>query len=339
MPFNRETLVQLEEKFKALTVAEKYKFSSGLLEELYEIVLPPSKKKVPVRAVQPRFISINGTIVIDISVILRRGSEGESGMLVIDDVLVTPGTTGPGVGRIISGFGGQTKFYGFGSGIEREAFMRFIEEQEKIGEADLLDGESRSKIYFFLPDPEKPSQPLSQVALQTPRQPLTDTTGAELIKYLETRLPKAVQTNEFAIVAGQVLHNVPIRVIHKLIKILKEKGYQVLVDYRPELDPAVMKAALQASPAIIKANLDEFSRVSRVQISELKDEHNQPDFKRIATETVALAQKHNIPIMIVSLAKHGAIVAYQKNQKKYETFHVKAATIYGGGANFAWAMP
>ncbi|MBM3254506.1 MAG: phosphoenolpyruvate carboxykinase (GTP), partial [Candidatus Omnitrophica bacterium] len=248
------------------------------------------------------------------------------GTLVIQDVIVNPANSGPKAAIIAASFGLKTRFYGFGSGIERDIFAYLIERQHQAGEVDLLEGACRTKVYLFVPNISDPNQPPRQIPLQTPRQPLNEETGEQLIEYLEEHLPKASQGNEFALFPGQILHNAPVEVILRLIKLAKGKGYKTVVNYRPGLGLPEMKAALSASPTVLQTNLDELIQIGGVEPS-VFIRNGRPNINEITNKAAALAKENNIQTMIVTLGRYGAIAVDRETGGIYKALYVRAAKI------------
>ncbi|MFH1876886.1 MAG: inositol monophosphatase family protein, partial [Candidatus Omnitrophota bacterium] len=323
--FTNSSLKKLQEKFYGLSPDEQYRFTRGLLERIYGQAKKTAKKQRK-RPIGPfPFVSINGPVTVDISIILQSGDK--PGSFKIKKIFVTPGCTGPDAARVLAGHGAQTLVYGYGRGIEGRIFKEEIEEKRNIGFTDLLEGPSRAVIYLFAPNSKKSHVPIYQIELIPTRQQLNQKSGSRLLTYVKQQLSQVPSRNAFVFLGAPAFYRAPLGIIKQLVNEPKSKGYQVVVDFRPRLTQKEMRAAIEASPQVSKVNLEEFATLLGVELKQLLNRRGEPKFNEIAEEALKLVQNNGIETFIVSMGEQGAIAAYRVDQKQYQVIHVRAPRV------------
>ena len=269
-PLDVSTFEQAGERFGQLTDEQKYAFNEALVRLWLAGIPQPPTTPVALPPVEtPSFVSINGPMVLDVGVVAGVDHQGAPGALRIERVTVSPGTTGFNSPRVLASLGAQTFFVAIGGEAERAVAERLIT-HERSGIGHFLPGLSRANVFVHVPDPAAPDRQLREVILRTPRQPLTEALGTELLAFVEERLPHAYTNRQVVLLGGQVFHKAPPTLTRNVIALVKAKGYEVLADFRPDMTYADIVPAFEAASDIVKPNLEEFATLCQVPVEELR---------------------------------------------------------------------
>lgn len=217
------------------------------------------------------------------------------------------GGKGINVSKTIHELGGESIATGFLGGNAGKTIASVLEAKGIQSDFVWVEGETRTNTKVF-------EESGAVTELNEPGPVIGETQMEELLKKLEGYAKEGT----LFILAGSIPSGVDKTIYEKIIRLVHEKGAEILLDADGEL----FRNALPAGPDIIKPN--------RVEL----EEYAGYDYRASEEELLELAKKlmdQGIGTVVVSMGKSGAMFVRDGYEVKCPALSVKAHSTVGAG--------
>lgn len=225
----------------------------------------------------------------------------------IQKVEYDAGGKGINVSKTVCEMGGTTIATGFLGGNAGKTIENVLRDKNIQSDFIWVEGETRTNTKVF----EKNG---AVTELNEPGPVITEDQIGELLQKLEGYAAEGT----LFVLAGSIPAGVDKDIYGRIIRLVHEKGAQVLLDADGEL----FRRALEAGPDIIKPN--------RVEL----EEYAGMDYRASEAELIKLAEglkAKGIHTVAISMGKSGAMILKDNYQVKCPSLNVKAHSTVGAG--------
>ena len=230
----------------------------------------------------PKIITITLNTAIDKIVEISNFKVGE--VFSIDNSHSFPAGKGVNVARAIT----HTKIHTIALGIvgrRNYELFQSLSSDSLLVDLTPMDGDTRTNITIY------DSINNSETHIREKGCPI----GSKEIEQVIDKLHRYVESGDIVVFSGSLPNNAPIDTYFKLGTLCKELGAQVILDSSGE----VMKWGLRCKPDLIKPNLQELAEIAGKTLDSEKE---------IVLTAKEIADKYEIPIVVVSMGKEGVLV-------------------------------
>lgn len=226
----------------------------------------------------------------------------------------TAGGKGLNVARVIRLCGGEVLATGLAGGFNG-AYLEDMLKKDKIRCAFAhFEGETRSCINIL--DREYGSTEYLEPGCEVSQE--------ECEKFLKEVFPKAIADSEVVTISGSVPRGIGTDIYARMIRMVKEKGKQVILDSSGEL----LRRGMEALPTLVKPNQDELEAYFGEAVRGTED----------AAARAWQLHQTGIPYVVVSLGKDGALMACREGVFQAVPPKIEAVNTVGCGDSMVAAL-
>lgn len=150
--------------------------------------------------------------------------------------------------------------------------------------------------------------------------PFPHVSEQELLRF-EKKLNKHIEKSNIIIISGSVPLGIPANFYASLVKNLKQKGKDIILDSRGDVHSF---EAIKGNPYMVKLDYNQIREVSKI---------DSPSFDKILDIAFEL-HSGGINIVVVSLEEKGALIVYDKEAYHAIPPKIKNPNIFGNGDSF-----
>lgn len=256
-------------------------------------------------------VTLNASI--DKAYVMERPIENGTVMRV-KEVRNTAGGKGLNVAKAARICGADVRATGFAGGFNGR-YLEDLAQKSRVSTCFFhVEGETRSCINIL--DPEYGSTEYLE--------PGFDVSGEDLERFLE-EFPSIIAGSSTVTMSGSAPRGIPAHIYRELTAAAKKEGAKVILD----TSGSYLSEGLSGCPDMIKPNRDEIESLLGIRVS------GYEDVLRSARE---LREKYNIPWVVISLGKGGAVLASDEGICRAEPPELAAVNTVGCGDSMVGAF-
>lgn len=225
------------------------------------------------------------------------------------------GGKGINVSRVLKELGRQSVAMGFVGGQNGKAITKGLDEEKIIHDFVWVKDESR--LCIAVVDPTNGTQ--TEINENGPQ--ITENDIDLILEKIRNDIPQA----SYIVLSGSCPPGVPVSFYGDIINIAKEYGAKAVLDTSNDH----LKAAVKASPYMLKPNLAELSQLVGKELFTLEE---------ICAAAKSLKNKYGIAITAVTMGRSGAIVTDGTQLWKAVPPEIHFASAVGSGDSFVAAF-